>query len=51
MKFVTTKTADHLDLQALHTVRERLVRRRTGIINQMDTFRREDVRLPSCVRA
>jgi transposase len=27
MKFVATKTADQLDLQALHRVRERLVRR------------------------
>jgi transposase len=26
MKFVATKTADQLDLQALHRVRERLVR-------------------------
>lgn len=31
MKFVATKTADQLDLQALHRVRERLVRQRTGI--------------------
>ena len=30
MKFVTTKTADQLDLQALHRVRERLVSQRTG---------------------
>ena len=30
MKFVATKTADQLDLQALHRVRERLVRQRTG---------------------
>jgi transposase len=34
MKFVATKTADQLDLQALHRVRERLVGQRTGIINQ-----------------
>jgi transposase len=34
MKFVSTKTADQLDLQALHRVRERLVSQRTGIINQ-----------------
>jgi transposase len=34
MKFVATKTADQLDLQALHRVRERLVSQRTGIINQ-----------------
>ena len=31
MKFVATKTAEQLDLQALHRVRERLVRQRTGI--------------------
>ena len=31
MKFVATKTADQLDLQALHRVRERLVSQRTGI--------------------
>jgi transposase len=35
MKFVATKSADQLDLQALHRVRERLVRQRTGIINQI----------------
>ena len=34
MKFVATKTADQLDLQALHRVRERLVSQRTGIVNQ-----------------
>src|SRR5262245_792825 len=38
MKFVATKTADQLDLQALHCVRERLVSQRTGIINQIRTF-------------
>jgi transposase len=38
MKFVATKTADQLDLQALHGVRERLVRQRTGIINQIRAF-------------
>ena len=35
MKFVATKTADQLDLQALHRVRERLVSQRTGLINQI----------------
>src|ERR1700730_11866713 len=35
MKFVATKTADQLDLQALHRVRERLVSQRTDIINQI----------------
>src|SRR5450755_4073313 len=35
MKFVATKTAERLDLQALHRVRERLVSQRTGIINQI----------------
>ena len=38
MKFVATKTADQLDLQALHRVRERLVGQRTGIINQIRAF-------------
>ena len=38
MKFVATKTADQLDLQALHRVRERLVKQRTGIINQIRAF-------------
>jgi len=38
MKFVATKTADQLDLQALHRVRERLVRQRTGINNQIRAF-------------
>src|SRR5246127_5473583 len=38
MKFVTTKTADQLDLQALHRVRERLVSQHTGIINQIRAF-------------
>jgi transposase len=38
MKFVASKTADQLDLQALHRVRERLVSQRTGIINQIRAF-------------
>ena len=38
MKFVATKTADQLDLQALHRVRERVVSQRTGIINQIRAF-------------
>ena len=38
MRFVATKTAEQLDLQALHRVRERLVRQRTGIINQIRAF-------------
>jgi transposase len=37
-KFVATKTADQLDLQALHRVRERLVSQRTAIINQIRAF-------------
>jgi len=36
MKFVATKTAEQLDLQALHRVRERLVSQR--IINQIRAF-------------
>src|SRR5215510_8912675 len=38
MKFVATKTADQLDLQALHRVRDRLVGQRTGVINQIRAF-------------
>ena len=38
MKFVATKTADQLDLQGLHRVRERLVSQRIGIINQIRAF-------------
>jgi len=38
MRFVPIKTKDQLDLQALHRVRDRLVRRRTGIINQIRAF-------------
>ena len=33
MKFVATKTADQLDLQALHRVRERLVSQRSVLAN------------------
>jgi transposase len=35
MKFVATKTAEQLDLQTLHRVRERMVSQGTGIINQI----------------
>jgi transposase len=38
MHFVTVKTPDQLDLQALHRVRERLVSQRTGVINQIRAF-------------
>src|SRR5438874_1213023 len=38
MKFVATKTAEQLDLQALHRVRDRLVGQRTGVINQIRAF-------------
>src|ERR1700749_1826101 len=38
MKFVAIKTADQLDLQALHRVRDRLVGQRTGAINQIRAF-------------
>src|SRR6201984_3037514 len=38
MKFVATKTADQLDLQALHRVRERLGSERPGITNQIRAF-------------
>ena len=55
IKFVATKTADQLDLQALHRVRERLVSQRTGIINQIRAFMlergiavRQGYPLPAC---
>ena len=35
MKFVATKSAEQLDLQALHRVRERLVRRRTQPLTEL----------------
>src|SRR6266568_3758515 len=38
MRFVATKTAEQLDLQALHRVRERLVSQSTGVINQIRAF-------------
>jgi transposase len=38
MRFVPIKTDDQLDLQALHRVRERLVSRRTAVINQIRAF-------------
>jgi transposase len=38
MKFVATKTADQLDLQALRRVRAHLVSQRTDIINQIRAF-------------
>ena len=38
MRFVPLKTVAQLDLQALHRVRDRLVCRRTGVINQLRAF-------------
>lgn len=38
MRFVPLKTVDQLDLQAVHRVRDRLVARRTGVINQLRAF-------------
>ena len=38
MKFVATKTAEQLDLQAMYRVRERSVSQRTAIINQIRAF-------------
>lgn len=38
MRFVPVKTVEQLDLQALHRVRDRLVGRRTGVINQLRAF-------------
>lgn len=38
MRFVPIKTDDQLDLQAIHRVRERLISRRTAVINQIRAF-------------
>lgn len=38
MRFVPIKSDDQLDLQALHRVRDRLVHRRTALINQIRGF-------------
>jgi transposase len=38
MRFVPVKTADQLDLQAVHRVRDRLIERRTGTTNQLRAF-------------
>src|ERR1700726_1275819 len=38
MRFVPIKTDDQLDLQALHRVRDRLMTRRTSLINQIRAF-------------
>ena len=38
MRFVPTKTDDQLDLQAIHRVRDRLISRRTAVINQLRAF-------------
>jgi Transposase len=38
MRFVPIKTEDQLDLQALHRVRDRLMARRTSLINQIRAF-------------
>jgi transposase len=38
MRFVPIKSAEQLDLQALHRVRSRLVRQRTAVINQLRGF-------------
>ncbi len=38
MRFVPIKTDDQLDLQAIHRVRDRLVSRRTAVINQLRAF-------------
>ena len=38
MRFVPIKTDDQLDLQAIHRVRDRLISRRTAVINQLGRF-------------
>jgi transposase len=42
MRFVTTKIVEQHDLQALHRVRERLIRTRTSIICQIRSFMLEN---------
>jgi transposase len=41
MRFVQIKTDDQLDLQAIHRVRDRLISRRTAVINQLRAFLQE----------
>jgi transposase len=38
MRFVPIKTTEQLDLQALHRIRDRLISRRTSVINQIRAF-------------
>jgi transposase len=38
MRFIPIKTDDQLDLQAIHRVRDRLISRRTAVINQLRAF-------------
>ena len=38
MRFVPIKTEDQLDLQGIHRVRDRLICRRTAVINQIRAF-------------
>ncbi len=38
MRFVPIKTDDQSDLQAMHRVRDRLISRRTAVINQLRAF-------------
>ena len=38
MRFVQIKTEEQLDVQAMHRVRDRLVRRRTALINEIRGF-------------
>jgi len=38
MRFVPIKTDDQLDLQGIHLVRDRLISRRTAVINQLRAF-------------
>jgi len=38
MRFVPIKTDDQFDLQALHRVRDRLIHKKTSVINQLRAF-------------
>ena len=46
MRFVPIKTEDQLDLQAIHRVRDRLITRRTAVINQLRAFLLVNAALP-----
>lgn len=38
MRFVTVRSTEQVDLQAMHRIRDRLIRTRTGLMNQVRAF-------------